>query len=476
MIIHPKNNSIKNKNKNNEKKESIFEYDIIKDRRYTVDQFMLHLPITLNYVNIGNINVNNNVRKIIKECNDNYVIGIDRGERNLLYICVIDSKGKIVEQFSLNEIINEYKSKTYFTDYHALLEEKEDKRKDERESWKSIESIKELKEGYISQCIHKICEHVDKYDAIIAMEDLNFGFKRMRGGKFEKSVYQKFEKMLIDKLNYWADKKKKFDEKGSIIKAYQLTNKFESFKKMGKQNGFIFYIPAYLTSKIDPTTGFANLLYPSSNESKEASREFIGKFDSIIYNSKEGYFEFSFDYRNFPRCDADYRKKWTVCTYGERIEVFRNPEKNNSMDNRSVNITDRFMELFDKYGIDIEGDIKKQCINVTEGKFFKNFMHLLKLTLQMRNSEIGNIDKDYLISPVKNEDGKFYNSDDYKNIENAELPRDADANGAYNIARKALWVIEQFKNCENDDELGKVKIAMTNAEWFKFVQEKKYKE
>ena len=28
-----------------------------------------------------------------------------------------------------------------------------------------------------------------------------------------------------------------------------------------KQNGVIFYIPAWCTSKIDPTTGFVNLLF-----------------------------------------------------------------------------------------------------------------------------------------------------------------------------------------------------------------------
>ena len=42
-------------------------------------------------------------------------------------------------------------------------------------------ALKELgEEGYISQAVHKICELVVKYDAVIAMEDLNFGFKKGR--------------------------------------------------------------------------------------------------------------------------------------------------------------------------------------------------------------------------------------------------------------------------------------------------------
>ena len=472
MIVHPKNQPIKNKNEQNSRKQSTFKYDIVKDRRYTVDQFMLHIPITLNFTANGGTNINNEVRKALKDCDKNYVIGIDRGERNLLYICVVDSEGRIIEQYSLNEIINEYNGNTYSTDYHALLDKKEKERLESRKAWKTVENIKALKEGYISQVVHKICELVEKYDAVIVMEDLNFGFKQGRSGKFEKSVYQKFEKMLIDKLNYFADKKKSPEEIGSVLNAYQLTNAFESFEKMGKQNGFIFYVPAYLTSKIDPTTGFADLLHPSSKQSKESMRDFVGRFDSITFNKTENYFEFELDYNKFPRCNTDYRKKWTVCTYGSRIKTFRNPEKNSEWDNKTVELTPAFMALFEKYSIDVNGDIKAQIMSVDKKDFFVELIGLLRLTLQMRNSETGKVDRDYLISPVKNSEGVFYNSDDYKGIENASLPKDADANGAYNIARKGLWIIEQIKACENDAELNKIRLAMSNAEWLEYAQKK----
>ena len=66
--------------------------------------------------------------------------------------------------------------------------------------------IEELKEGYLSQVIHKITQLMVKYHAIVVLEDLNMGFMRGRQ-KVEKQVYQKFEKMLIDKLNYLVDKK-----------------------------------------------------------------------------------------------------------------------------------------------------------------------------------------------------------------------------------------------------------------------------
>lgn len=58
----------------------------------------------------------------------------------------------------------------------------EKKKKRSKKSWKTIGNIKELKEGYISQVVHKICQLVVKYDAVIAMEDLNSGFVNSRKG------------------------------------------------------------------------------------------------------------------------------------------------------------------------------------------------------------------------------------------------------------------------------------------------------
>ena len=64
---------------------------------------------------------------------------------------------------------------------------------------------------------------------------------------------------MIDKLNYLVFKTKDANQVGGLYKALQLTNKFTSFKELGKQSGFLFYVPAWNTSKIDPVTGFVNL-------------------------------------------------------------------------------------------------------------------------------------------------------------------------------------------------------------------------
>lgn len=463
-ITHHANQPIKNKNPDNEKKESVFEYDIVKDKRFTKRQFSLHMSITINFKAHGQEFLNYDVRKAVKYKDDNYVIGIDRGERNLIYISVINSNGEIVEQMSLNEIIGD---NGYSVDYQKLLDKKEKERDKARKNWTSVENIKELKEGYISQVVHKICELVVKYDAVIAMEDLNFSFKR---GRFpvEKQVYQKFENMLISKLNLLIDKKAEPTENGGLLRAYQLTNKFDGVNK-AKQNGIIFYVPAWDTSKIDPVTGFVDLLKPKYTSVREAKKLFE-TIDDIKYNTNTDMFEFCIDYGKFPRCNSDFKKTWTVCTNSSRILSFRNEEKNNEWDNKQIVLTDEFKSLFNEFGIDYTSDLKASILSISNADFYNRLIRLLSLTLQMRNSIIGSTlpEDDYLISPVANDRGEFYDSRNYKGS-NAALPCDADANGAYNIARKALWAINVLKDTP-DDMLQKAKLSITNAEWLEYTQ------
>jgi len=467
VVVHKANQPIKNKNMLNLKKTTTLPYDIYKDKRFTEDQYEVHIPITMNKVPNNPYKINHMVRELLAKDDNPYVIGIDRGERNLIYVVVVDGQGHIVEQLSLNEIINENNGISIRTDYHALLDAKERERDKSRKQWKQIENIKELKEGYISQVVHKICELVEKYDAVIALEDLNSGFKNSRV-KVEKQVYQKFEKMLITKLNYMVDKKKDYNKPGGVLNGYQLTTQFESFSKMGTQNGIMFYIPAWLTSKMDPTTGFVDLLKPKYKNKADAQK-FFSQFDSIRYDNQEDAFVFKVNYTKFPRTDADYNKEWEIYTNGERIRVFRNPKKNNEYDYETVNVSERMKELFDSYDLLYDkGELKETICEMEESKFFEELIKLFRLTLQMRNSISGRTDVDYLISPVKNSNGDFYNSNDYKK-EGAKYPKDADANGAYNIARKVLWAIEQFKMAD-EDKLDKTKISIKNQEWLEYAQ------
>lgn len=461
---HRAHEPIKNKNKNNPKSESVFDYDLIKDKRYTLDKFMLHIPITMNFKCPDRINLNNQVKEYLQEAEDTHVIGIDRGERHLLYLVVIDRYGNIKEQFSLNDIVNEYNGIKYQTDYHALLDTKEKERKEARKSWQTIESIKELKEGYLSQVIHKITQLMIKYHAIVVLEDLNRGFMRGRQ-KVEKEVYRKFEKMLIDKLNYLVDKRADPEAAGGLMRAYQLTSKFESFEKLGKQSGFLFYVPAWNTSKIDPVTGFVNL-FDTHYKSIDSAKKFFSSFDSIRYEAEKGWFEFRFDYRNFGTKADGTRTVWTLCTRGSRIETFRNPDKNSQWDNQEIDLTSAIKSHLESYGINLSSNLKDGICSQSDKRFFEGLLYYLKLTLQMRNSITGT-NVDYLVSPVSDENGNYFDS----RTSSERLPQNADANGAYNIARKGLMLIDQIK--QSDDVTG-LKFDLSNKNWLKFAQEKPY--
>lgn len=462
-IIHRANMPIANKNGLNEKRNSTFEYDIIKNKRYTVDKFQFHVPITINFKASGQTNINPIVQDTIRRGGFTHIIGIDRGERHLLYLSLIDLKGNIVKQMTLNEIINEYKGQTYKTNYHDLLAKREGNRTEARRSWDTIETIKELKEGYLSQVVHIISKMMVEYNAIVVLEDLNTGFMRGRQ-KIERQVYEKFEKMLIEKLNCYIDKHAEPTEETGLLHPLQLTCDAQKWKR-SHQCGCLFYIPAWNTSKIDPVTGFVNLL-DTRYDTREKARLFFSKFQRISFNAQKGWFEFSFDYNDFTNKAEGTRSQWTLCTYGERIHTFRNPQKNHQWDDERIVLTDKFKRLFDKYDIDITGNLKEAISEQSEAQFFKDLLSLMKLLLQMRNS-VTNSEEDYLLSPVADENGHFFDS--REGI--SSLPIDADANGAYNIARKGLWVIRKIQEAQESEKLS---LNITNKEWLQFAQTKPY--
>lgn len=462
-IIHQAHLPIANKNVLNEKRASTFEYDIIKDCRYTVDKFQFHVPITIGFKAVGQTNINPIVQDTIRRGGFTHIIGIDRGERHLLYLSLIDLKGNIVKQMTLNDIINEYKGVTYRTNYHDLLAKREGERTDARRSWGTIETIKEMKEGYLSQVVHVISKMMVEYNAIIVLEDLNRGFMHERQ-KIERQVYEKFEKMLIDKLNGYIDKKTDPLEAGGLLHPLQLTCDAKNWKR-SHQCGCLFYIPAWNTSKIDPVTGFVNL-FDTRYETREKACLFFSKIQRISFNEKNNWFEFAFDYNDFTTKAEGTRTQWTLCTYGERIRTFRNPQKNHQWDNERIVLTNEFKQLFDKYDIDIHCNLKEAISAQINAQFFKDLLGLMKLLLQMRNS-ITNSEEDYLLSPVADENGHFFDSREG----NTCLPDNADANGAYNIARKGLWVIRRIQETPEGE---KPSLTITNKEWLHFAQTKPY--
>ena len=439
--------------------------DIIKDYRYTVDKYFIHLPMTINYKSTDFISVNDIALKYIANRDDMHIIGIDRGERNLVYVSVIDMHGNIIKQKNYN-IVNG-------VDYKSKLKDRENARDKARKDWKEIGKIKELKEGYLSLVVHEIAEMMVEYNAIIVMEDLNNGFKRGRF-KVERQVYQKFETMLINKLNYLVDKNKKVDEDGGLLRGYQLTYVPKKLEELGRQCGFIFYVPAAYTSKIDPTTGFVNIFKDVAMNDVE----FITKFDSIKYDNVRNMFALKFDYKNFVTHNVTMPKnEWTIYTNGSRIRrEYSNGKWNKT---REVWLTEEMIEVLDSYRIDyMEGqDVLEQIMNLDDREIkavCKEVKNLIKLITQMRNSKSDNEDPDYdkIVSPVLNDDNKFFDSSDNSN---GKYPENADANGAYCIALKGLYEVKKIRENWSDlMDFPRETLKIKHYDWFDFIQNKRY--
>lgn len=446
-------------------------HEITKDKHFTEATYLFHCPITMNFKapEITGRKFNDRVLEVLKANPDVKIIGLDRGERHLIYLSLINQKGEIELQKTLNLVEQVRNDKTVKVNYQEKLVQKEGDRDKARKNWQTIGNIKELKEGYLSNIIHEIAELMVKNNAIVVMEDLNFGFKR---GRFavERQVYQKFENMLIEKLNYLVFKDKTVTEPGGVLNAYQLTDKAANVSDVYKQCGWLFYIPAAYTSKIDPKTGFANLFNTSGLTNVEKKKEFFDKFDGIRYDSKEDCFVFSVDYSKLGN-NADYLKKWEIYTRGERIAYNRKENKT-----FTVNPTENLKKKFDEFGINWHNEenfidsLQTVQAEKTNAPFFDELLRSFNSTLQMRNS-IPNSEIDYLISPVKAEDGTFFDSREQLALgKNAKLPIDADANGAYHIALKGLYLLQ---NDFNRNEKGVIQ-NISNADWFRFVQKKEY--
>ncbi len=276
---------------------------------------------------------------------------------------------------------------------------------------------------------------------------------------------------MIDKLNYLVFKDNNDNELGGIRKAYQLTSPFTAFKDLGKQTGLLFYIPAWNTSKIDPLTGFVDLLKPRYDNLDKA-KAFINNFDSIRYNNEQNYFEFAFDYGNFTSKADGTRTQWTLCTHGNKRYVYDKTANSGKGGQKAIDVTAELKAVFDKYGIDYKqgDDLRPFIINKADKSLCTAIIYNLKALLTMRYSN-ATTGEDFILSPVADDKGVFFDSRDYENMENPPLPQDADANGAYHIALKGLWVVKQIQHSESD-KLDKVKLAITNKEWLNFAQNK----
>ncbi len=443
---------------------------VVSRKRYSEDKILFHVPMTMNRGKGIRFRFNEEINDLLAGNPDMNIIGVDRGEKHLAYYSVITQKGEVVESGSLNTVNG--------IDYAGKLDERAKGREQARKDWQAVEGIKDLKNGYVSQVVRKLADLAIEHNAIIVLEDLNMRFKQIRGG-IEKSAYQQLEKALIDKLSFLVEKGETDPESaGSLLRAYQLVAPFESFQKMGKQTGIVFYTQASYTSKIDPATGWRPNLYLKYTSAKKA-KEDIAKFGSIMLN--EGRFDVSYDLKKFVSGDTrdivfPNRTDWTVSSSVERYRWNRKLNVGKGGYDHYADLTVNFRELFESVDIDLNGDILNRIADINpEGneRFFREFVFLVNLMFQIRNTDPDTTDSDksdFILSPV----APFFDSRSPEKF-GAKLPKNGDDNGAYNIARKGIVILDkisEYKRTNGTCEgLGWGGLYISHAEWDNFARE-----
>lgn len=423
---------------------------VIENRRFTEDKIYLHIPVKINSISPKlqiNRDYNQHVFERIKTNGVNAVIGIDRGEKHLAYVAIVDKNGKLLEEpISLNTITTYDKNKKPHTkDYFAALAQCENDRQDSRKNWDAIRKIKDLKDGYVSHCVKKIIDLMIEHDAVVVLENLNVGFKQGRSA-IERSTYNQFEQALLKKLQYVVNKTKEPNEVFGSQNGVQLTPPDVSPGKISNHMGFVYYVDPSYTSAVDPITGYRQHLRIDERVKLGNFGQFVLQaFGDIRFENDNLVFEFSWQQlatvlnklgkaKNKQKPSEYSGKEWAITANVLRTIYSKNA--NNQSESKTINIQDSLRILFDKYSIDMAGDIKEQLANAKlDAKFVGNFVWHFNQINKLRNTVDG---EDTIISPVypKGFDSRHNTLDGYA--------WNGDANGAYNIARKGSILLNKL--------------------------------
>ena len=443
--------------------------------------------------------MNADIRKAIADNKELRIIGVDRGEKHLAYYSIINQSGKIDDCDSLNTV---GKTNGKPVPYAKILEDRAKERETARREWQEIENIKDIKRGYVSQVIHKIANlSVQHPNAIIVLEDLSMRFKQVRSG-IEKSIYQQFEKQLIDKLSFLVDKKETDSTKpGHPLKAYQLASPITAFKDMGKQTGIIFYTAAGYTSRTCPVCGFRrNVRFHF--ESVDKAREAIRNLEQFIYDTESNSFIITYSLKEFLSREQLNNSKGQNKLYEDTVrkDIFTLTTKDvtryrwfqrtsprlrafaigegvteyEGLDEQQTkrgivkvfNITEYLKKLLAGAGISLRVDDLREVIASYKGDrgFYEKLLFGLFLLTETRQT-ISETDVDYIHCPECEFDSR-------KKFQGREF--NGDANGAYNIARKGTMILEKIKQFKkNHGDVAKMSwrdLSIGIEEWDKYTQ------
>jgi CRISPR-associated protein Cpf1 len=170
--------------------------------------------------------------------------------------------------------------------------------------------------------------------------------------------------------------------------------------------------------------------------------------------------------------DFPERTDWTVCSNVERFRWNRKLNAGKGGYEHYSDLTNNFHSLFASVGIGEKDNIKAKIADLEpEGneRFFRDFMFLFSLVCQIRNTdpEAKDVDKaDFILSPV----APFFDSRKTQ----VGLPKNGDENGAYNIARKGIVILDKISSYKRKngscDGLKWGDLYVSHKEWDDFAR------
>lgn len=453
IFQRPKTESLKKERIVTKKNKILLHGGAINKKRFTENKTFLHIPITINFGAKEITKFNDYLTENLDPKKLNY-LGIDRGENHLLYYCIVNTNGEIVvkdgksSMGSLNSIDGS-------PDYEILLNERADKKKNAPDKWAAIGNIKELKAGYLSLAVGKIIRLAIENNALIVLENLNYGFKKSRTIKFEKSVYQKFEVALATKLQHVVLKERKSTELGGALLGLQLCPKLEKIDQLeGKEWGIIKYVEASYTSRIDPLTGWHKTKYFKTVE----------EIKKTFNPDENNYIKIGWD--TITKCYTfdDGYGKGLIYARKDLVRNYYDPkEKDFALRTKIITgqeIHDKLDEILGKFKNNGEFNQVEMWANLNDGQW-KSLAYRFDLICNIRvkqksedREKIDRIQSPVLCTPnncifpnsKKDFNPVFFDTENIEELQqqlNLILPRDGDANGAYNIAKRGLELVTE---------------------------------
>ena len=407
----------------NEKKDKLrirqMDRELVKCNRYTKPMWSIHIPFVANSTGVKNDDLafKQALDKLFYEAvtADSFkVLSLVFTPRNLVYLTLTDQSGKIIEQRSLNRFYSGLADRK--TDYYKIIEERnrqiryiksdlEANVRNAQSSWNTADQIKGLVDSYIGYVAQEVARYMIAGDTILVMEDLRKG---KQGTMFDQATLRAAQRQIIDKLACLRLRHIPLDQPGSTIKPISLCRKIQKADECIFRNGLVL-IPGqdYLNSRVDPYTGYVNLLPNLSDMTVKQCKELLMSFDSIRYDKKTKLFRISYTPSRLKvpkgKMKVETDREMTFTTREDSRFVFNGrTESGEPIIEVWDNITDRIIDLLQTAGITYaDGEDILPRLERFQGRSnpYKPLLGILRTLLRLDNYTFADPDNEAFISP-----------------------------------------------------------------------------